>query len=584
MLSNKDLITHLKQQPRHGRDWLDDLINTLSDFGELAVEATGAVTGLSTALLGLDDTSSLLVRGLEKQLALNDKLIESYVKVASKSLYLERRNKILNESFGINSKKAAELASSLQRAASAYGATGEQMMTYAVGIRKLIPGMNQTLMQGDKQYQGLVRVQQVLTTNLGLSQEQAADYSAFAGQRGKDIESQLGSQYALSKEIERSTGEIGVFKTIAEGIAATSADLQLQYGKIPGNLELAILKANKLGFSMKDLATAGNNLLNIESSIGDELEYQLLSGRRLVGNDEARSDLQGKSLTNAFREATLRGDANTQADVLNTILEQEGKTLENNLFARQQMSKLLGMDEAALSRALQKKSILEDLPGGEALFDKTGDALLEAAQGMGATTEQLNELRDVEDQRTTDDILKQILTVLSEGSPATKAVLENQGGYVADAAARAKQQASGASGQQMLVNLSESSLKTLGSTLLGLEAGKETLSTIINSKEAVLNAEKATITTGGEESAIPKGDVVSMPGTSGRVLTGPFGAFSLDDRDMIMAGDPNKMTGGGGSAADFMKAAAIIVAAINTQTSQLKQDSTFRPGLTGARY
>ena len=584
MLSNKDLITRLKQQPRHGQNWLADLINTLSDFGELAVEATGAVTGLSTALLGLDDTSSLLVRGLEKQLALNDKLIDSYVKVASKSLYLERRNKILNESFGINSKKAAELASSLQRAASAYGATGEQMMTYAVGIRKLIPGMNQTLMQGDKQYQGLVRVQQVLTTNLGLSQEQAADYSAFAGQRGKDIESQLGSQYALSKEIERSTGEIGVFKTIAEGIAATSADLQLQYGKIPGNLELAILKANKLGFSMKDLAAAGNNLLNIESSIGEELEYQLLSGRRLVGNDEARSDLQGKSLTNAFREATLRGDANTQADVLNTILEQEGKTLENNLFARQQMSKLLGMDEAALSRALQKKSILEDLPGGEALFDKTGDALLEAAKGMHASTEQLNELREVEDQRTTDDILKQILTVLSEGSPATKAVLENQGGYVAGAAARAKQQASGASGQQMLVNLSESSLKTLGKTLLGLEAGKETLSTIISSKEAVLNAEKATITTGGEESAISTGDVVSMPGTSGRVLTGPFGAFSLDDRDMIMAGDPNKMTGGGGSAADFMKAAAIIVAAINTQTSQLKQDSTFRPGLTGARY
>jgi hypothetical protein len=69
------------------------------------------------------------------------------------------------------------------------------------------------------------------------------------------------------------------------------------------------------------------------------------------------------------------------------------------------------------------------------------------------------------------------------------------------------------------------------------------------------------------------------------VLTGPFGAFSLDDRDMIMAGDPNKMTGsGGGSSADFMKAAAMIVAAINAQTSQLKRDSTFGSGLTGQYY
>ena len=280
----------------------------------------------------------------------------------------------------------------------------------------------------------------------------------------------------------------------------------------------------------------------------------------------------------------MRGDANTQADVLNTILEQEGKTLENNLFARQQMSKLLGMDEAALSRALQKKSILEKLPGGEALFDKTGDALLEAARGMeGVTEQQLKELAEVEDQRTTDDILKQILTVLSEGRPGTKAILENQGGYVAGASARAKQQASGASGQQMLINLSESSLKTLGGALLGIEGSTKTLKTIVNSKDAILNAEKATISTGGETPKETQ-DLVSMPGTSGRVLTGPFGAFSLDDRDMIMAGDPNKMTGGGGSAADFMKAAAIIVAAINTQTSQLKQDSTFRPGLTGARY
>ena len=575
MLTRKQFIQQLKQQPRHGRSIIDDI----GDIGEIAGEAGGAITNLVLALDKLNTGNANLVRGLEKQLAINDELIDQYIAIANKSLYLERRNKILNQSFGITAAKAADLASSLQRAAEGYKATGEQMMKYSIGIQKLIPGMNQSLMQDNKQYKGLVRVQQILTTNLGLSQEQAAEYSAFAVQRGKDVDSQLGAQFALSQEIERSTGEIGVFKTITEGIAATSADLQLQYGRIPGNLELAVLKANKLGFSMKDLAGAASNLLNIESSIGEELEYQLLSGRRLIGSDQARADLQGKSLTNAYREATLRGDANTQADILNTILEQEGETLQNNLFARQQMSKLLGMDEAALSRALQKKSILEQLPGGEALFDKTGDALLEAAKGMGASTADLEKLAEAEDTRTTDDILKQILTVLSEGGKAGE-ILRDQRKVVEGA----KESAMFKPGEKakFLIDVDEDALKKIGGAFLGFETGKVTFG---NMSTKLLTVEKATISSVEEAKANPSAakDLVSMPGTSGRVLTGPFGAFSLDDRDMIMAGDPKKMTGGT-DASNFMAAAAMIVAAINSQTAQLKRDSTFGSGLTGQYY
>jgi len=40
-------------------------------------------------------------------------------------------------------------------------------------------------------------------------------------------------------------------------------------------------------------------------------------------------------------------------------------------------------------------------------------------------------------------------------------------------------------------------------------------------------------------------DMVSLPGSGSRVLTGEFGSLSLDDRDLIAAGDPKKLTGGG---------------------------------------
>ncbi len=42
-------------------------------------------------------------------------------------------------------------------------------------------------------------------------------------------------------------------------------------------------------------------------------------------------------------------------------------------------------------------------------------------------------------------------------------------------------------------------------------------------------------------------DMASLPGSNGRVLTGDFGSLSLDDRDLVVAGDPKKLMGGNSS-------------------------------------
>jgi hypothetical protein len=112
---------------------------------------------------------------------------------------------------------------------------------------------------------------------------------------------------------------------------------------------------------------------------------------------------------------------------LNTILEQEGETLANNLFARQQMSALLGMDEAALARALQKKSILEEIGGGE-LFNVAGADLLESAKALGATPDKIAELIKSEDTRTTDEKMLQELELLTDS--LINAIAPNQASAV----------------------------------------------------------------------------------------------------------------------------------------------------------
>lgn len=487
---------------------LGGVIGTLKD-------ATAAAAALGIAIQSLNKDSANLVRGFENILGTNEYVINTFMKVAEKSLYLEKRNQVLAKTFGVTSKASLTLGSVLQKNAFQYRATGEQLMVYAKGIRDIIPTINQfsDAVQGSDTYKGLVRVQQVLTTNLGLTAEQAEKYSGFAGEFGGNILDQLQTQKNLSDTLETSYGVQGAFKIITEEIAGLTEDVQVQYGQIPGNLQLAVVKAKQLGLNMTTLYNTGKKLLNIEESIGAELEYQLLSGRRLVDN-------QGQSLTNRYREATMMGDANAQANVLNTILEKEGKTLRKNLFAREQMSQLLGMDEAALSRALQKKSILESLPGGDSLFEQTGDALINAAKALGASNDDLQQLVQSEDTRTTDDILKQILWVQMENSGITKEMLENQFKYGTAAARDVVSATMGPNGLQKTIqnpNVAEADdVKARGFAKLEQQFATAVISdikTVIlkGIDKTVINTDGTTGTSVNDAIVMPDGETILNP-------------------------------------------------------------------------
>ena len=391
----RNKIHRLKQQPRHGRGLLDEIMNA----GTVLANATSAANSVKNALTELNESSNNLVRGFEKQQAVNQALIKTFDDAAKASLYLELRNKDLQKAFGTNSIIAAKLSENIQKIATKFGYAGKEAQKYAASVKNIIPTLDQINVKNQNYLDGLMGVQRVLTTSLGLSEDQAASYTGLATQNGKNAAAMLQSTKQLAEFLDPSGG-LGYFKMITEGLADTTEDLQLQYGKIPNNLALATLRAKSLGLTMDQITSAGESLLDIESSIGSELEYQLLSGKRLV------DEVSGKSLTNAYREATIRGDAAEQANTLNKILEQEGDVLENNLFARKQMSQLLGIDEASLSRALQKKKLLEE-SGAQILFDLEGDELKKAAEAMVAnktiTEDTFAKIVDASDTRTTDE-------------------------------------------------------------------------------------------------------------------------------------------------------------------------------------
>jgi hypothetical protein len=547
---SRNKIHRLKQQPRHGRGLLDDLMG----IGEAGSAAAASFVKLETAYKNLNESSNNVVRGFERQQAVNQQLISSFEGAAKASLYLELRNKDLQKAFGTNSLIAAKLSENVQNVATRFGFAGKEAQKYAGAIKKIAPTLDQITVKNQNYLDGLMGVQRVLTTNLGLSDDQAASYTGLATQNGKNAVEMLKTTEQLASFLDP-TGAMGYFKMITEGLAETTAEVQMQYGKIPNNLALATLRAKSLGLSIEQITSAGESLLDIESSIGSELEYQLLSGRRLV-------DQQGKSLTNSYREATLRGDAAEQANILNDLLTEEGETLENNLFARQQMSKLLGIDEASLSRALQKKKLLEE-SGAEVLFDLEGDELKKAAESMVAneqiTEDTFNKIVELSDTRTTDEKMVEQLTAVAENTSVLKS---GQAGAVAGVQTSLDAIVKGPM-KEAMINMTEGALESIGKTLTTVDLVKSI--TVQTVKDLFINAKTPEMT-----SVATTNDAVIPAGYGSRILSFPENTLqapiAFNDDDTIVAG--TGLSKGGGNMSQ--QSAAMIVAAIERQTAALR--------------
>ena len=259
----------------------------------------------------------------------------------------------------------------------------------------------------------LINQQRYLTDIIGLSDSAAESIMEFnAGVANRDVASgaavttkQLEDQLKLRRKeaaaIEELTGLKGVQRTIDTEIAAAGAEVSLQYSKNPRTLGLAVMKSKALGLSMSAMAATGDKLLNIEESVGNELEYQLLSGKRLV-------NAQGDSYTNMYRAATLSGDMNKQADIMKNILDSQGDVLETNVLARKKLAETLGVEESTMAKMVQKRKLLKSL-GAEKLFDLTGDALERELKTMKVGQEDMAKIMAEDDTRPVQERMAESL-------------------------------------------------------------------------------------------------------------------------------------------------------------------------------
>ena len=415
-------IQTLKRLPRHGvsddqrkKKELENINAKAEAFNKLKVSANELIPGITELDAIVEKFNTTVVKSnvtfasQVNQLRKNSAAIINLTKVFTA---FEQRNAEIQKTFKLNTTEAATLGQSIDKIAVRFNRSGATVRKYTSDLNKLLPGFQNTITSGGKAGDSLLKIQDAFQQQLGLSGDLANSFALFSGGN----EEVLTSQLQIVKGIEAQTDGLINARDIVGDISGLSANLQIQFGRIPGSLELAVLKARTLGVSFEQIASIGNNLLDIEGSINNELEYQLVSGKRLT-------DENGKNLLNQFRAAALTGDANEQADALNKIIESQGDVLEKNVLARQQLAKTLGLEEGQLAKILQQRKLVAEL-GAESLLGLQGadlaDGIEKFKEGFEGDVDKLDDLLKAFDTRTTDEMLVQVLGKLEAALAAAK--------------------------------------------------------------------------------------------------------------------------------------------------------------------
>ena len=306
--------------------------------------------------------------------------------------FLIESQKDLQQEFSMSSAGAFDFSKRLRAINVDIG--DAKLFKYAGGLGQITGGFISSAKANKGMVEQLVKTQAFLQNNLGLSEDTAQSFELYAAGMGQSSEDALLKINEMSTALSDFTGIDAVQQQsqIIQDIVSMGEDLQLQYGRVGNNLEVATMKARLLGTTMESLHGTGESLLNIESSIGTEMEYQQLTGRRLLDN-------QGKSLTNEYRMATITGNSTKQAELMNQFIAKEGDTLEKNLFARQKAAQLMGTDEASLAKMIQKRKLLVRL-GAEEIMNMGAD------DAKGAIAKLRKDAKTEDEIKTIDELLK----------------------------------------------------------------------------------------------------------------------------------------------------------------------------------
>lgn len=354
------LIDQLKRLPSHGQtpnQILQDLLNDVKNLG---------------------DGANALVQERVFQL-----LADQVQKVTEQVTILEQRNRGLQSSLRINIKSAAEVGKAIDKLSTSYRIGSNLLRDYVGSLNSIVKGNTKYLTglkdagkEGKKFNEIILKQYDRNRLLLGLTDQQANSYTKFLAVQGKtsaETEKYNETLAVVASQIANATGQTSAYADILAQIADAGPTIQTAYAGAADEIARAAIKANRLGVTFKDLVSISNKFLDIESSISNQLELQLLGGKKINSQK--------------FIEANLNRDLEGMADALTEIIEEQGDLVITDPFKRQALANTLGIEEDKLMDMYQTLQANERVTGQSLdAFNQQLDKLKQPGEDGIATT------------------------------------------------------------------------------------------------------------------------------------------------------------------------------------------------------
>jgi len=199
---------------------------------------------------------------------------------------------------------------------------------------------------------------------LKLSEESMKGFVQLGMNNGKGLEENLGKVNNTVLALNRQN-KVGLsFKTIQEGLGKAGAAFRLTMKGSTEEMAKSVFNAKKLGLEISDIAKTQSSLLDFESSIGNELEAELLTGRELNLEKARALALTGKTGELA---AELSKEIGTAAEFGNMNVLAQDALAKSFGFSREELA---GMLESQETLAKIQKMGFTDMNQAQAEYNK----------------------------------------------------------------------------------------------------------------------------------------------------------------------------------------------------------------------
>ncbi len=296
----------------------------------------GMMGGFMKALSGgMSKMIKMLIRGFSKALGPIGLLIEVAMAIGQVDEEVTELSKSLTLSRG-------DALAQRDAFANMAAASGDVFVTTAKLI-KANNTLNQTLGTA------VVFNSEILTTSTQLLEKMKMTGEAAAGLAGQTVvtggsmRDNYESALSTSYEMQRQSGVAIDLRQVMEAVGKTTGQLRAQLGGSTEEIVKAVTQAKVLGMELGDVANAGKQLLDFESSISNELEAELLTGKQL-------------NLEKA-RMAALTGDQATLAKELAANMGNFTEFSKMNTLQQDALAKSMGMQSDQLADVLMKQEV-----------------------------------------------------------------------------------------------------------------------------------------------------------------------------------------------------------------------------------